>query len=102
MVSNKRRANPYKGFNFRAVIGGALAALAGLGIVKKLLPGASASKPRKRTKEVEAGARPIEGVGTSTAAFVGTAPKRAKKRPSTASRGRKGARTKGPAKNKRR
>lgn len=82
---NNRRFDPYKGFRFRALFASALAGAAALGIVKKLLRGASASKP----VESDTGARPIEGVGTSTAGFVGNAPKPARKARRAPARGRK-------------
>lgn len=75
MTTNKRRFDPYKGFRFRVLFASVLAGAAALGIVKKLFRGASAPKPA----ESDTGARPIEGVGTSTAGFVGTAPKPARK-----------------------
>ena len=74
MNTNKRRSDPYKLFNFRVLFASILAGAAALGIVKKLR-GASPPNP------VETGqrGRPIESVGTTTAAFVGTAPKAARK-----------------------
>lgn len=81
MAANRKRFDPYKVFNFRVVIGAALAAVAGFAIVKKLLPGAVASKrePKDYLPETSSGARPIESVGTNTVGFVGTTPETPKK-----------------------
>ncbi len=87
---NTRRFDPYRNFKFLAVIGSALAAVAGFAVVRKLLPGLSAK--RRTPKETSSGARPIEGVGTSTVGFVGTTPppETGRKRPSSPSRRRTG------------
>lgn len=72
MSSNGRRFDPYKVFNFRVAIGSALAAVAGLAILKRLRRANSTS--RRDYLPPDSGARPIEGVGTSTAGMVGTPP----------------------------
>ena len=93
MVGNRQRFDPYKAFKFRVLAAAALAGVAAFGIVKRL--GASASKRRKGharprpVEEIDSGARPIEAVGTSTAGFVGTAPKPPRR---TASRNRRSPR----------
>ena len=77
MFGNRRRQDPNRNFNFRAMIGAVLAGFAAWGIVKKLIPASSTKSSRKRhagSAEVLSGSRPIEGVGTSTAGFVGTTP----------------------------
>ncbi len=82
-MANRGRNDPYKGFNFRVAFGAALAAIAGLAVVKKLLPGESASKKRKPQDYVSpspASSRPIEGVGTAVATMPRAAPKSGKKR----------------------
>ena len=84
MVTNKRRSDPYKIFNFRVLFASILAGAAALGTVKKLR-GASAPKP----VETDRRNRPIESVGTSTAGFVGTAPKAARKTRGAPARGRR-------------
>lgn len=78
MASNRGRFDPYKNFNFRVVIGAAVAAAAGFALVKRLLPRNVAAKRG-------ASARPIETVGTSTPGFVGPRPK---KKSSARGRGR--------------
>jgi len=83
LVTNKRRSDPYKIFNFRVLFASILAGAAALGIVKKLR-GASAPKPVADPRN-----RPIESVGTSTAGFVGTAPKAARKTRGAPARGRR-------------
>jgi len=89
MVSTRRRNDPYKGFKFRALPVAALAGIAVFGIVKKLL---AKLRPPAPVEEIPAGARPIEGVGTSTVGFVGTVPKDAPQPRPKASRARKGPR----------
>jgi hypothetical protein len=83
-MANRQRGDPYKNFNFRTVFGAvAMAGLAGT-IAARLL---RAFKSGKGTaEETPAGARPIEGVGTSTAGFVGVKPKRAKRSPARTGR----------------
>jgi hypothetical protein len=93
---NSRRFDPYKSFKFRVAF--AALGIAAFGVLKKLLGGAPASKRHKKVSgtrpiaELEAGARPIEAVGTSTAGFVGTAPKKRRKGRPAPSRGRRGPR----------
>src|SRR5215216_3482643 len=77
MFGNRRRQDAYRNFNFRAMIGAVLAGFAAWGIVKKLIPGSSIKSSRKSNSgfnEIHSGSRPIEGVGTSTAGFIGTTP----------------------------
>ena len=87
MVSNGRRHDPYKSFNFRLLPVATLAGLAVFGIVKRLF---TTRRKKDRSpapvEEIPAGPRPIEGVGTSTAGFVGTAPKRTRQVRPAASR----------------
>jgi hypothetical protein len=86
MARNRGRFDPYKGFNFQVAIGGAIAAVAGLALVKLLVSAVRSSKREpKDYLPADSGARPIEAVGTSTARFVGEAPRK------PASRGRKGS-----------
>ena len=77
MFGNRRRQDPNRNFNFRAMIGAVLAGFAAWGIVKKLIPANSTKSSRKKhagSAEVHSGSRPIQGVGTSTAGFIGTTP----------------------------
>ena len=71
MADNSRRTDPYRNFNFRLILGAAIAGVAAIGLAGKLVLGRR-KKPRKPPVEVDSGARPIEAVGTSTAGFVGT------------------------------
>ena len=86
MADNSRRTDPYRNFNFRLILGAAIAEVAAIGLAGKLVLGRR-KKPRKPPVEVDSGARPIEAVGTSTAGFVGTTstnrrrPARAKRSP---------------------
>jgi hypothetical protein len=69
-MADRQRKDPYKNFKFRVGFGAALAAIAGLALVKKLLPSVSAKyrDPKDYVSEVPSGSRPIEAVGTSVAA----------------------------------
>lgn len=90
-MPDRGRNDPYRGFNFRVAFGAVLAAVAGLAVVKKLMPGTSGQTKRKSkgyVSEVSSGSRPIEGVGTSIAAMPRSAPKSGKKRATTKSTGR--------------
>jgi hypothetical protein len=78
MARNSRR-DPYRNFNFR-VLFGALGAVAAIALARKLFRKVERRYPGVYVEETSTGARPIEGVGTSTAGFVGTAPKRANPR----------------------
>ncbi len=93
-MANRRRDDP-KGFNYRAAFGGALAAIAGFALVKKLLPRVAAKyrNPQDYVSEVPAGSRPIEGVGTNVAAGRTTG-KAKKPRSSGRPASRRGARKK--------
>ena len=90
---NTNRIDPYKNFKFRMMVASALAAIAGLALVKKLLPAVSARylNPQDYVSEVPSGPRPIEGVGTSTASGR-TAAKPKKPRPSGRPASRAGTR----------
>jgi hypothetical protein len=70
-MANKRRRDPYKNFNFIALIGAAVGGLALLGIVRRLFARAEWRPPGVYVEETKTGTRPIEGVGTSTAGFAG-------------------------------
>lgn len=85
MTSTKRR-NPYKAFNFLVTFGAVIGGVAALGIFRKLFARAERRAPGVYIEEVPAGARPIEGVGTSTAGFVGASPKQKKREPARARR----------------
>ena len=91
-MAGKRR-DPYRNFNFRVVFSAvAMAGLAGA-IASRLLRAFKSGK--KAADFPPAGARPIEGVGTSTAAFAGTKPTRAKR--SSARTNRTSKRRKAPS-----
>jgi hypothetical protein len=86
-MANDRRRDPYKNFNFLVAFGAVIGGVAALGIFRKLFARPERLPPGVYIEEVPAGSRPIEGVGTSTAPFVGTSPKQTKRKPSRA-RGR--------------
>lgn len=79
------RRDPYRKFKFRVLIGGvALGGLAAaVGIVRKLFTRVERRYPGVYVEEMPTGTRPIEGVGTSTAGFVGRTPRKRKPRHST-------------------
>ena len=90
---NSRRFDPYKSFKFILSFGAV--SLAAFGVARKLLKGPSAKsrkKPKPSVEEADSGARPIEAVGTSTAGFAGTTPKKRTKPRSAAVRKRASAR----------
>src|SRR3954447_19150184 len=75
-MAGRQRFDPYKNFNFRAVLGAAVLGAAAIGLAGKLLLIGRKKKPQpKPPKEPVTGSRPIEGVGTSVAAFSRTASK---------------------------
>ncbi|HEX6604640.1 MAG TPA: hypothetical protein VF027_07155 [Sphingomicrobium sp.] len=76
MARKRWRFDPYKAFNFRVAAAAAVAGIAAFGITRTVL-GAKRKKKRPPAPETGTGARPIEAVGTSTAGFVGAAPKKA-------------------------
>jgi hypothetical protein len=78
-MARSSRRDPYRNFNFR-VLFGAIGAVAAVALARKLFRKVQRSYPGVYVKETPTGPRPIEGVGTSTAGFVGTAPKRANPR----------------------
>ena len=99
MVSHRPRRDPYKGFSFRVLPAAALAGLAVFGFVKKLLTTRrKKDRPPASVEEIPAGSRPIESVGTSTAGFVGTAPKRTRRARPAPSRARRGSSKTRPSK----
>ena len=87
---NSRRRDPYRNFNFR-VLFGAIGGIAALGLFRKFFSRAKRQYPGVYIEEVPAGSRPIEGVGTSTAAFVGKSPKQSARRRSRSAGVRKSA-----------
>ena len=93
---NSSRFDPYKNFKFRLSV--AALGIAAIGILRKLLMGASSSKRSKKQpgvrviEEVDVRARPIEVVGTSTVGSIGTEPKERRKGRSAAPRARGGTR----------
>lgn len=91
MFTNRQRHDPYKNFRFRALPAAALAGLALFGVVRKFVSKRRGRRPPP-IEEASSGSRPIEAVGTSTAGFVGTAPKSARPARPAASRGRRGPR----------
>lgn len=99
-MANRRRVDPYKGFNFRVAFGAALAAIGGFALVKRLMRRRSAEYlyPGVYVSEEPSGSRPIEGVGTSTS---GRAAAKTKKNSSPGRSGSR-ARTKGAGRKKRR
>ena len=74
-MARSRRGDPYKNFNFRLLFGAVIGGVAALGVVRRLLARLERRPPGVYIEETPAGARPIEGVGTSTAGFVGARPK---------------------------
>jgi hypothetical protein len=76
-MARNRRSDPYKNFNFRLLLGAVVAGVAALGIFRRLFNRLERRAPGVYIEETPAGARPIEGVGTSTAGFVGASPKQA-------------------------
>ena len=74
---NAGRFDPYRSFKFRVAIGSVIAAIAGIGILKKLR-GTGRTKyldPKDYLPPEPTPPPPIGGVGTTTAGRVGTAPK---------------------------
>jgi len=82
---NKKRRDPYRNFNFLALIGAAVGGIAALGIVRKFFARKKTRPPGVHLEETPAGPRPIEGVGTSTAGFAGRSRKRSTRAPRQAS-----------------
>jgi hypothetical protein len=74
-MTNNRRRDPYENFNFRLLFGAAIAGIAALGIFRKFFSRAETRYPGVYIEESPAGARPIEGVGTTTAGFAGASRK---------------------------
>ncbi|HEU5482805.1 MAG TPA: hypothetical protein VFU80_06930 [Sphingomicrobium sp.] len=72
---NKRRSDPYKNFNFRLLLGAVVGGVAAFGIFRKFFARVERRPPGVYIEETPTGTRPIEGVGTSTAGFVGVSPK---------------------------
>ena len=68
------RADPYKNFKFAVAIA-AIGAVA-VSIGRKLFAKVEVRPPGVHIEEVPTGARPIEGVGTSTAGFIGSTAKK--------------------------
>lgn len=78
MPANKRR-DPYKNFNFRLLLGAFVGGVAAFGIFRKLFARVEHVPPGVYIDEIPTGARPIEGVGTSTAGFVGESPRQTRR-----------------------
>lgn len=76
-MSRNRRDNPYKNFKFvvALVAVGAVAIRVG----RKLFARTEIVHPGVYVEEIPTGTRPIEGVGTSTAGFVGSADKKSRR-----------------------
>ena len=87
-MANNRRRDPFKNFNFLVTFGAVIGGVAAISFFRKLFARVEVRAPGVYIEEVPAGARPIEGVGTSTAGFVETSPKQTKRKPSRARRGR--------------
>jgi len=83
-MAHNRRRDPYKNFNFLVTFSAVVGGVAALGIFRKLFARAEVRAPGVYIEEVPAGARPIEGVGTTTTGFVGPSPKKTKRRRSRA------------------
>lgn len=75
-MARSRRGDPYKNFNFRLLFGAVVAGVAAFGIFRRLFARLERRAPGVYIEETPAGARPIEGVGTSTAGFVDARPKK--------------------------
>ena len=69
-MATKRRRDPYKNFNFLVFAGAAIGGIAVVAILRRLFARAETLYPGVYIEETPAGARPIEGVGTSTAAIA--------------------------------
>ena len=76
-MNRDRRDDPYKNFKFAVAIA-AISAVA-VSIGRKLFAKVEFRPPGVYIEEVPTGARPIEGVGTSTAGFVGSAEKKSRR-----------------------
>lgn len=70
-MATKRRRDPYKNFNFLVFAGAAIGGIAVIAILRRLFARSETLYPGVYIEETPAGARPIEGVGTSTAGFAG-------------------------------
>ncbi len=78
MAANGRR-DPNKDFNFRLLFGAVIGGIAALGIFRKFFGRVETRPPGVYIEETPAGARPIEGVGTTTAGFAGASPKQTRR-----------------------
>lgn len=76
------RRDPYKNFNFRVLFGAAALGSLAVGIASRILSALRRGKGGGPVSDMPSGSRQIEGVGTATPGFVGTTPKRAKRRSS--------------------
>lgn len=85
---NRSRRDPHKNFNFLVMFSAVVGGVAALGIFRKMFARAEYRAPGVYVDEVSSGARPIEGVGTSTAGFVGSTPKNKSRRRTRAGRER--------------
>jgi hypothetical protein len=73
-MAGRWRFDPYRNFNFRVAAAALVAGATAFGIGKLLR-----RKKKRPVGEQDSGPRPIEAVGTSTAGFVGMAPKQARR-----------------------
>lgn len=78
-MANSRRRDPSSNFNFLVTLAALVGSVASVAIIRKLFARAERRAPGVYIEEVPAGARPIEGVGTSTAGFVGASPEQTKR-----------------------
>lgn len=78
-MANGRRGDPYRNFNFLVLFSAAIGGIAALGIFRKFFARAETRYPGVYIEETPTGARPIEGVGTSTAGFTGRSLKQSRR-----------------------
>jgi hypothetical protein len=99
MIDNNRRFGSYKKFGFRTVIGTALAAVAGLALLKRFRTGSSSANyrdPKDYLPTEPTSPPPIITVGTTTVGRDGTASKSRRKASPTSPSARRSTRKKAP------